>query len=187
MLPGMASWSPPLLRLETRSLKASSFHFCACREENMSVFPWKSVLPGHCCLWFCWICNSNRSSLFSSKWKRRSRWRPIYSTINIFKDKGEVRISRTHTTLFSVIQISNFFSCADGDVLEEVCLGFRVLQPEHPSLSWFELWICLSLYNSFMFRFTGCQVLSGILVKVYPDLFTFSWEIRISHTILASS
>jgi hypothetical protein len=50
-------------------------------------------------LWFWRICNSKRSGWFSSKWKRRSRWWPIYSTINIFKNKCEVRASLTHTTL----------------------------------------------------------------------------------------
>ena len=84
---------------QAESLKASPVHYHSCRGENTSLFLCKSVLPGHCCLWFWRICNSKRSGWFSSKWKRRSRWWPIYSAINIFKDKCEVHASLTHTTL----------------------------------------------------------------------------------------
>ena len=84
---------------QAESLKASPVHYHSCRGENTSLFLCKSVLLGHCCLWFWRICNSKHSGWFSSKWKRRSRWWPIFSTINIFKDKCEVHASLTHTTL----------------------------------------------------------------------------------------
>lgn len=45
----------------------------------------------------------------------RSRWWPISSSINIFKDKCEVHASPVHTTWFSVIENSNFLNLVDGD------------------------------------------------------------------------